>query len=79
MDEFHWIDSKILPKDDRFHLLAIKNRHGGIEFDYGFYSHGDWNYRGVRNKEVVAYTAELFNTPDFYNIIHSKLKKEIKQ
>lgn len=74
MNEVHWINAKILPKDDSFHFLAMKNRNGGIELDYGFYRHGDWYYRGVKNKEVVAYTAELFNTPDFYNIVHSRLK-----
>ena len=74
MNEFHWIDSKILPKDNSFHLLAIKNGNGGIEFDYGFCCCGDWNYRGMMNKEVVAYTAELFNMIDFHEIVHSRLK-----
>lgn len=74
MNEFHWISSKILPKDDNFHLLAMENSKGGLEFDYGVYRNGDWSYRGTMNKEVIAYTAELFNMLDFYEIFHSRLK-----
>lgn len=74
MNEFHWISSKILPKDDNFHLLAMENSSGGIEFDYGFYRNEDWHYRGAMNKEVVAYATELFNMIDFHEIVHSRLK-----
>lgn len=73
MNEFHWISSKIPPKDDGIHLL-IMNSDEGIEFDHGFYRNGEWHYRGAKKKEVITYTTELFSMPDFYNIVHLRLE-----